>query len=253
MRWLSRLFIIGLLVFSPLAGWTGVEFDGSDDYIDCGTGASCPDVVTISFWLKWNGSTGNHQHILAKRDSNSSNGMQYNFHLNYSSGTYYFGMGCYTSWWITSISPSEGEWEHVVMILRAGDGTDELWVNGVQEDTDTTATICSKTSANLHLGRGDSTYVEDLKGILTEVALWDVALTESEIKLLANSRQKGMPLQIRPDHLKLYLPLDDHPDGTTNGSFKDLSGNGNDGTGYNGVISRGEEVLSYPQEAINWQ
>ena len=61
-----------------------------------------------------------------------------------------------------------------------------------------------------------------------------------------------MPLQIQPANLKIYLPLDDHPEGTgtiNTLTFVDRSSNTNDGTGVdadNDSDIVAEEVLSYP-------
>ena len=80
----------------------------------------------------------------------------------------------------------------------------------------------------------------------------DSTMTDPEIEALAFSRVKRMPLQIRTSELFLYLPLDDYPEGhgtLASTTWKDLSGNGNDGSGTDAdgdsdVVA--ESVLSYP-------
>jgi len=92
-------------------------------------------------------------------------------------------------------------------------------------------------------------------GTIHEVAIWNIALDVPEIQQLSSGKIRGLPLQVQSANLKLYLPLDEHPNqtGINNLVFKDLSGNGNDGTGVDidddsTVI--GETVLSYPSRPI---
>ena len=49
-------------------------------------------------------------------------------------------------------------------------------------------------------------------GYIWDCALWDTPLTSGEVWQLASGRQNYMPLQIRPQNLKSYFPLDDVPD-----------------------------------------
>ena len=88
-------------------------------------------------------------------------------------------------------------------------------------------------------------------GIITEYAMWSSVLTVEEVELLHSSKVKGMPLQIQPVNLVVYLPLDDHPKGTAinTTAFKDQSGNSYHGAGIDvdgdsSVV--GETVFSYP-------
>ena len=82
-------------------------------------------------------------------------------------------------------------------------------------------------------------------------------LPKKFLELLADSKVKGMPLQIQPANLKLYLPLDDYTAGTAlnAATFLDLSGNGNNGTGVDADADStcvGEEILNSPT-IMNWQ
>ena len=78
-------------------------------------------------------------------------------------------------------------------------------------------------------------------------------MSQLEIDLLAKSKVKGIPLQIQPSSLKLYLPLDDFADNTaldtTVDGYVDRSGNGNHGQGVDAdgdSTNTAESVLSYP-------
>lgn len=131
-------------------------------------------------------------------------------------------------------------------VANRGAGTNSLTVAdidrfGIGRDLDT-------SSSRAHDGK------------MSEVYVWDVALTEAELVALHNSKVKGFGLQIQPANLVAYYPLDDYPTGTpimskpnfsslkddancqgawamtsNNGNETDLSGNGETLTDNNSV------------------
>ncbi|MBN2519643.1 MAG: hypothetical protein JXB17_03995, partial [Bacteroidales bacterium] len=53
----------------------GISFDGTSNYIEMPHNSSLnPDNFTISFWAKWNGSTGTYQSIITSRSSSPQKG-----------------------------------------------------------------------------------------------------------------------------------------------------------------------------------
>ncbi len=78
-------------------------------------------------------------------------------------------------------------------------------------------------------------------------------LTADEARRACKPKGKRMILQIQPAALFFYLPLDDIANGISadSATFKDISGNGNDGTGDDGGNNTGltaldETLLTYP-------
>jgi hypothetical protein len=51
-------------------------------------------------------------------------------------------------------------------------------------------------------------------GYIWDCAMWDEPLTSGEVWQLASGKMAYMPLQIRPQNLKSYYPLDEMPDNT---------------------------------------
>ena len=91
-----------------------------------------------------------------------------------------------------------------------------------------------------------------LDAVTTEAALWSTLLTQTERDLYVDSNVKGMPLQIQPGSLELYMPMDDVANGAsaTGATIRDLSGNINNGTGAGTTITgAAENILSYPYDA----
>jgi len=248
MKKLLFALIISLSFILPV--YAGVDFDGIDDYITVAeTGipsGATGEFLTVSFWVKVNSlrsGNNNYDNLITIEDEwiirfEESGHIWIRTYGGNNGGT-------------TDVI-STGTWYHILVTWDVGTGH-EVYVNGSSwaqagaANTDTSAdagnplTICKAIS-----------YDYPTDGTITEVAVWDVALTQTEIDLLAKSRLKRIPLQTQPSHLKLYLPMDDLSEGgnLAGATFMDMSGNGNDGTGSDADASGGqgkaEEVLSYP-------
>lgn len=79
-------------------------------------------------------------------------------------------------------------------------------------------------------------------GLIQDAAVWNVVLTQDEIRQLALSRVSGMPLQIRPSALKGYWPLNECSNKSACTSYFDRKLN-NNGTGTS-VFSEANSYLS---------
>ena len=257
-----------LLITITIAAHAGVEFDGTDDMIDCDDisdidGASN---LTVSVWIKLNDLTkdsdvcakGTHDTgspMLFWRDTTVGGGSQAG-NTNCLSALIYDG---YDNAWASSPSDSLNDmrWHHVAFSFVAKtSGGLRVYVDGVGANSADTLLVDYIANSALLFTIGSPTAgvpVNHFSGVMTELAAWNAVLTEQEINLLANAKTKHLCLQIRPENLIVYLPFDDISDGQSGDGrlFKDLSGNGNNGTGSDGdndsgLIGQAEEVLSYP-------
>lgn len=50
------------------------------------------------------------------------------------------------------------------------------------------------------------------QGYYSELALWSVVLTPTQLEMIRKSKMKGIQRQVRPDALRMYLQLDSVPD-----------------------------------------
>ncbi len=252
MKKLLWLFLVtSLLLCSPCLA--GVDFNGDADYIKSGsnTGITGSQNRTISMWFK---------------TSNTSN------------DTCWLSFGVNTTYDLYSVfrdnvadndkirvainggnnvwnwaAHDDGEW-HILIIILDGTSTSDITAYGdgvalaVSSTNDKTITT---SDSLLYIGYDIPSSKGPWDGEITEVAIWNTNITVSEVALLSSSRVKRIPLQVQPSNLVVYYPLDDYPEsaGTIKDyTFKDLSSNGNDGTGVdandNSDIAA-ETVLSY--------
>jgi hypothetical protein len=189
-------------------------------YLDIGDIAG-PDVsgtaLTIHCWAlldtnnsqhklvaKWGGSPGVAQYLLSVTGTGKVEG------AIRGSGAYDIATG------VTTVST--GVWHSLAMRKNGtGAGALQAFLDGTSDVSTTSNESIQNTGTGLKLGVADDGGAHD--GLLAEVAIWNIALSDAEIKLLS----KGVsPLMIRPANLKGYWPI--FGTGTTH--ERDYSGSG---------------------------
>ena len=262
---MSRFLILLLSLFLSSNVYGGVEFDNTDDHISVTDFLGSGNQISVSAWVYFDtdttddyvlnfGTVGQNGIALLRDDTDSVTSRTDVFTILVGAGTDY-RLSTATN------SATSGSWMHVAYTFDSDQsgGADELsvYINGV-EDANSPETGGAGSMANpntdLFVGSavgGSSNNTMD--GKITEVALWTSVLTETEIKLLSDSKVKGMPLQIQPSSLQMYLPLHEQSEGASSDgvTFRDNSSSGNNGSGDDGanntgLTARAEEVLSYP-------
>lgn len=245
------LCFLYLLLASPT--FATVYFDGSDDAVTISDQAAFRNMsaLTISVWMNRSG-TGGGGNRLVSGWNDGTNQKVYQLYINNTSPA--VELNCDTT--DVNYQPfhalSNGTWYHLAAVYTGE--TVYLYVNGTEIGNSTTPSgdIVNETSG---LGIGsqpDKTSFGMFNGYISDVAIWNTNLSADEIKILALSRVKGIPKQMQPANLILYLPLYDYPDGTSGDGdtfYDDVSRyqfTGDDGANNTGLTATAEAVLSYP-------
>tara|TARA_B110001450_G_scaffold120274_1_gene113375 strand:+ start:2154 stop:3809 length:1656 start_codon:yes stop_codon:yes gene_type:complete len=175
-----------------LAGISNVysmTFDGVNDYINVGNDSSL-DIsgnLTISAWVKINDYNDYHG-VVSKIDSSTRN---YEILIRPATPTGGISFYVANTTFITSTGTVPlNTWTHIVVAVESGvtNGA-KIYINGSEDSTTGTLTINSNT-ANLNIGRRTtgSFYVD---GQIDEVAIWDTALTDSQVAQIYNATSTG--------------------------------------------------------------
>lgn len=132
--------------------------------------------------------------------------------------------------------------------IRFDSNTFKVFLNGVQDATISVTNIPRFDSIQ-KFGIGAAmtstgTPSGSWGGLISEVAVWNVALTDSQIFSIAKSRKSGIPLSIQSSRLVGYWPLNDLGDGLTYTKASDRSKNNNPCFGSNSPVARAEQILS---------
>lgn len=176
--------------------------------------------LTIHCWALLD--TNNVQHKLVAKWATAATDAQYLLSVNSAgkvevaivgSGGYEIAAGATTV--------STGVW-HPLALRKNGTGAGALqaFLDGVSDASITSNQSIQNTATQLRFGTADDGNPHD--GLLCEIAIWDVALNDSELHALSRGVS---PLLIRPANLKGYWPIFG-----TGSPERDYSGQGNAAT-----------------------
>lgn len=256
-------FFLVLFVCSA-SSWARIDFDGTDDYVDAGTVTNLTaTTTTISAWINLDSNTIQQYFVVQQNSGATAN----NGVLLWSPGATGTGRFAMTgnlqlaSPVFRHASDSTLSTSTTYHVLGTWDGTNtatgiNLYVNGSETSyavtTNGSGTPTSSTGKTI-FGGGTAVANRFMNGRLWEIAVWNVVLNAQEIAHLANSRVRGMSLQIRPASLIGYWPLDDQPDGASADADtladygpSRFNATGVDGANNTGLASEAERTLSFP-------
>ena len=211
-----------------------LEFDGTNDYVDCGSDASLrvSGDLTISCWIKTSTSQGAY---LFSRDDGSTR--SYYLQQNASSNRLQMRVqdGSGNNQYIRGTTNfADGNWHHVVGVFDAG-STLALYIDGDSESvtsgsTDATGVSSLNTSAlNPWIGsnKSDGDYWE---GKISEVSIWNTTLSANQVKTLYNGREPFDAQNLAKSNLVGYWRMGDGTERGTGTTIYDMSANANNGT-----------------------
>jgi hypothetical protein len=107
-----------------------------------------------------------------------------------------------------STTYSAGTWRHYVGRWTAGTGETVLFVNGVKK---TPATITTRNTSTGAFQVGNATFKSNFDGALTELFVFNTALTDAQIASIYNSGLNGSRTQVGPTYY--YKPFTSKPGG----------------------------------------
>ena len=170
-------------------GSGALSFDGTNDYINAGTGANITGAITVSAWFKKMINSGGSKTLVARGTIlGTPSAEQYAlFFPSYDITIPRFSVSNGTTR-IVSVAPASsvpnGVWNHIVGTYNGADTT-RLYVNGTQVDTDTTASfglLNSTPNPNaLGIGAIQNGAAGWFNGPLDDVRIYNRALSVSEV------------------------------------------------------------------------
>lgn len=256
------ILICLMLLCSP--GWSGVDFDSTDDILSCGSGSSLDNLGSFSVYVRFVADTGGEGNLGAFFHKSPAGSTVKSFRIENrggASGTATVTMTAVYTGVPLSVTPSDNSitfgQETTAIFSWGGLGTTpHIYINGVEpsyrlQQAGTVAETSEATN-NFSIGaREDGSQTFD--GIIRELAVWTEPISAAEAVLIHNSQTRYLPLQIQPSALNAYWVLADQPDGSSGDGkvFLDMTPNantctGNDGANNTGLTAKAEGVLTYP-------
>jgi len=184
-----------------------MSFDGSSEYIDCGTssGLEITGDVSISAWVYI--TTSGFQGIVAKRDSGGTNYQLYTDSSPTPKLRFFDGSAATSSTGTVSLNA----WHHVAITVDSGvDYGSIFYIDGVPSGT-AKFTITSNDAALIIGALNTGSYGSFFNGKIDHVAIFDYALSSSQITSLYGNSTDGVgnPMSISPKP-KAYYPIGDY-------------------------------------------
>jgi hypothetical protein len=181
----ANLVTSDLIRSIPYSSYSMV-FDGTADYIDCGSDSSLsPSSFTFSVWSKSDLSSGAWVSKYASE----------NYGFGISGGNIYLNIKTSAGWGGLSVTASSyltaDKWHNIVGTYN---GTDlKIYVDGNLASTLAKAGPITYSSRNTRIGNLEGTSALDFNGSLSNVAIWNSELTQDQILTIYNG---GVPNDI---------------------------------------------------------
>ncbi|MFH1642595.1 MAG: LamG domain-containing protein, partial [Nanoarchaeota archaeon] len=181
-------------MYGPIFNKTGrfggaLEFDGNDDYVEIPSGTSATAMtgdMTVSYWINLKSGGGN----VVMSATTLPIDWKWSNRLN-ADGSGLFGLWIAGGWKILSLKtgshPGTNTWFHFTY-TRAG-STGYIYINGILKNS-TTQSGSMPTGQYIHLMKRADTGVQEVKGTLDEVRIWNRSLSAAEIQILYMSNLK---------------------------------------------------------------
>ena len=190
-----------------------LDFDGVNDNVEVSAFSTTGSTRSLSYYFKAS-TSGNKRVFEIKSGSNFFNSTIFNGKINTFDGVN--GIN-------TTKTFNDNKWHHVV-ITHNGNNNAAIYVDGVSQELDaSTFSVHDITNQTLYIAGLISVYYD---GGLSNIRLFNVALTAAQVADLYNNPEKVVPTGVDNTALKLWLPMQEGA-GTT---AYDGSGNGNHGT-----------------------
>src|SRR3989338_8040792 len=169
----------------------GLKFDGSNDYVNAGSGSSVnvTGAITACFWVKTSssgmsgvmgnrGGSGNGGYVIMLRGEEGGG-------VNYRIGFTYFGV---LDWYSSNNAYiANNQWQHLCVVNPAT-GNIRFYANGAQHSTAASANSGTSSDQPLYVGawNNSGTPANYFNGLIDDVRIYNRALSANEVKQLYN-------------------------------------------------------------------
>jgi hypothetical protein len=235
----------GTLVNNSLWLGTSIRLNGSNYVRVENNSALNPTYITLASFVKTDAILGLPQHILCKNAASgwTSPYATYCLRFNATTNSVQGWVNNFSNNVETSIRPAANRWHHLVLTF---DGSNiKIYVNGELAATRSLIGTIDSSSFPLLIGAANPSNIEGLVGELSESAIWNRAITKSEVANLYEEVLSGNPnrwnwINTRTFSIPLTTPAVAILDGPCPGTPRD-SWTGNQSRSY--AVTAGDVIL----------
>ncbi|WP_426064110.1 choice-of-anchor D domain-containing protein [Flavobacterium sp. DSP2-3-1] len=159
-----------------------IDFDGVNDYLDSGKVLDINSSFTVSAWIK---SSAVNQTILSKRNNPFTAG--YDLSINASGKVEMSWYNGIKQSIISSIVMPSERWHNVCVVYDNATLTAKLYIDGIEDASKILINIPLNPSQSFLIAAADGvTPTSFFDGSIDEVRVWDVALSEKQLRYIMN-------------------------------------------------------------------
>jgi hypothetical protein len=179
----------GTLTNGPALSDGHMNFDGSNDYVNCGTDSSLnvgTGDFTFEAWARCDDNEGGSYPGIIGRHTNNSNYMHlhYNTANNFDGGFFVRETGETDAESLSTNNLNDGEWHHLVGVKSAS--TCRIYVDGSKEGEDTNGSASpSFTTETFRL----SSFYASMSGSIDIARVYNKALSDEEVSQNFNAQR----------------------------------------------------------------
>lgn len=173
---------MGVQTTPPFSNTYSTDFDGVDDYVDCGnpTDLQITGAFTLSVWMKLDSTVGTQACAISKDNGTSERAFTlWSKIVNKPVFYIWNGATSYNVGGTTNIA--DDTWHHVAVVYVPSTSI-RIYVDGVIEGTNTTSIPASINNANYDFKIGEfAGSLFEFKGLLDEVSVFNSAVAIAEL------------------------------------------------------------------------
>ena len=217
--------------YSPYA----LDFDGTNDYINCNTSLNGIDSITYSAWIKPEQPSGNYGYIISAGSYTAGYtmfgiGVRHDGSGNDRKLFLYVGTGGILN---SNFTFTYGTWYHVAVTMTDSQNFN-FYVNGTAQGSYTSpSTIVIGASTPTRIGSYSGSVASLFNGIISNVSIWNAALTSAQVTEIYS---EGVPQNLNNhsaySNLLSWWQLGSNSSFSTNWTVLDEKGT-NNGTSVN--------------------
>jgi len=205
------------------------NFDGSNDYLDCGTslgntlGNNYTGTLTISMWVKYNPSVETSGGLFYIGNFNGYG--EVNIYAGTSNRIIFHINDAFSDRYTFALTDASTDWKHIAFVIDASvEANNKVYLNGVDQELTSGQSPTFPLDfdfSNLKTLIGAYYNLSNtFEGLIDEVAIWDTALSASDIAKIASKpvdfSKASTYATDRTSNLKLWLRAGDKAEPESN-------------------------------------
>ena len=188
-----------------------VEFDGSTDFLDMGTGVdknytTRSDRASFSVWFNTDQTAAAGFLYQNRYQVNATDRpeCETQLMLHPTLGLAFDGEGASVSAPLANINI--GQWHHFVGIADDTDGPVKVYLDGVLYDTTSTA-LAGANGTSFCIGARNNTPLQPFNGKLSNFKIFNVELTQTQVRELYHNPEMVIPTGVSASNLRRHYPF----------------------------------------------